>query len=148
MRMVNLGSKVTRRRGTHLVGIVPNSDTNTSGNSHAGLDDGHVIYLLLFQVGIDGRELHSIIEFRHGNFKTECSDSLHVGLEFAWRNFTKGEVTLETDTMDGDTGRQEVLDKLDHGIDFGACREDIRWHHRKCKGEVVRTHLRTQGCSR
>ena len=139
---------MTRRRGTYLVGIVPNSDTNTSGNSHAGLYDGRVICLLFFQVGIGGRELHSIIEFRHSHFKTECSDSLHVSLEFAWRNFTKDEVALETDTMDRDTGRQKILDKLDQGINFGACGEDIRWYRRKRKGEVVRTYLRTQGCSR
>lgn len=128
---------VVDRCRTYLVGIVPNGDTNTPGNSHAGLNDRHVICFLLFQVGIGGRELNTVIKFRHSNFKTKSSESLHISLQFAWRHVTKDEVALKTDAMNGHASCQEILNKLDHRIDLGAYKENIDYHHGKCKGTVA-----------
>lgn len=39
--------------------------------------------------------------------------------------------------MNGGASRQEILNKLEQGIDLGAYEEGVRYNHRKVKGQLV-----------
>lgn len=81
MRMINLNSQVTRRCRTQLVSVVPNSDTDISGNSHTSLDDGHESALCCSRSPSVARSSIRSSSSVHGNLKTKSSDPLHVGKE-------------------------------------------------------------------
>ena len=88
----------------YLVGVVPNGDTNTVLDSHALLDDGLVIRLLLSEEGSRGRESHADVEFRDRDFETERRELLH-DRRHSRRNLTDDEVALEANSAHISTSR-------------------------------------------
>ena len=70
------------------------------------------------------RQSHSNIQFGDSNFDSESSELFHVGLK-SGRDFTNDQVSLKTDTVDGNALSFEAFDEVEHGGGFGADAFDV-----------------------
>ena len=113
-----------RRNPGVFVGVIPNSNTNTSLDSLASRDDCLVILLLLSKERRGRRKRHPNIEFGDSNLNAESGERAEVGFEVLG-DLSDDEVTLKTDTVNGDVRALEGLDEVLHSSGFGACALDV-----------------------
>jgi len=102
-----------------LVGVIPDRHPNASADVLAGPNDSLVILLLLLELrGCDG-EVHADIELSDRDVDTEVSEALEVLLD-GGGELADDEMALGTNTIDGDSTLQHVLDEVVVSIGLGG----------------------------
>lgn len=107
-----------------LVGVIPDGNTNASLDVLASSDDCLVILLLLREEGRRSRKGHPDVELGDSHLDTESGESFDVLLDVT-RKSADNEVTLETDTIEGNVGSLELLDEVLESGRFGTGTLDV-----------------------
>jgi len=98
----------------------PDGDTNTLGVSHASLGDTGVVSALLGDLGGVRWQSHTNIQLGDGNIEAGSGEGGKWGGEGWDGTVANNQVSLSTNTMDGDTTADETVDQSNEVGELGA----------------------------
>lgn len=112
----------SRERGgrIYLIRHTPRRDTDTVRGPFTRIHRCLIVAALISKLRSIGRQCHSDVELREGDLKP-CGSEGCERLVHVWDSaVVDDQVSLGTDTVDGDAGGDEASDERDHGVDLAA----------------------------